>query len=129
MLMRVTETVDYNHVPDHHKAIHERLLNWARWVRVRPQGWQIQPMFKGFRASKQWEASPHIPIAVDSLDGLHIERVVSSLPDKHKAALRWVYVFPSLHCNAMRRNLAVTEDGLARLIQDARTMVKNISAK
>lgn len=129
MLMRVQETVDYNHVPDHHKAIHERLENWARWVRVRPQGWQTQPMFRNFRASKQWEASPHIPTAIDSLDGLLIERVVSSLPDKHKAVLRWFYVFPSLHCNAMRRNLALTQDAMLQLLNDSRSMANNLSRK
>ena len=32
--MRVTETVDYNHVAAHHEAIHERPVNWERWVRV-----------------------------------------------------------------------------------------------
>jgi hypothetical protein len=130
MLMRVQQTnVDYNHVKPEHEAVHERLSNWARWVRVRPQGWQTQPMFRNFRASKQWEASPHIPTSVDSLDGLLIERVVSSLPDKHKAVLRWLYVFPSLHCNAMQRSLAVTADGLQRLIQDARSMANNLSRK
>ena len=36
MLMRVQETVDYNHIPAHHEAIHARLVNWERWVRVRP---------------------------------------------------------------------------------------------
>lgn len=129
MLMRTKETVDYCYVAPEHEAIHARLNNWARWVRVRPQPWGMQPMFRNYRASKQWEASPHIPTAVDSLDGLLIERVVSSLPDKHKAALRWLYVFPSLHCNAMRRNLAVTDDGLFRLVHDARSMANNLSKK
>ena len=34
--MRVTETVvDYNRIAAHHQAIHARLVNWERWVRVR----------------------------------------------------------------------------------------------
>lgn len=32
--MRVTETVDYNHVQANHQAIHARLNNWRRWVTV-----------------------------------------------------------------------------------------------
>ena len=35
MLMRVQETVDYNHVHERHAAIHARLENWARYVSVR----------------------------------------------------------------------------------------------
>ena len=32
MLMRVQDTVDYNHVKPEHEAVHERLSNWARWA-------------------------------------------------------------------------------------------------
>lgn len=52
--MRVTETVvDYNHIHPHHEAIHERLVNWERWVRVRPHGWFTHPMFRNFRADRK----------------------------------------------------------------------------
>lgn len=127
MLMRTQEFVDFNHVPDRQLEIHARLENWARWVRVRPQGWQTQPMFRAFRVSRQWDAAPHIPQLINSLDGLLIERVVSVMPDKHKAALRWFYVFPSLHAKAMQRNLGLTEAGLQQMLLDARNMATNIS--
>lgn len=124
MLMRTTETVDYNHIPAHHEAIHERLVNWERWVRVRPHGWCTHPMFKNFRASRQWEASPHIGTPVDTLDAVMIEKAVSALPEKHRAAVRWSYVF----CGnpvGMARSLAVSKQGLADLVDAGRAMLQN----
>ena len=66
--------IDYSHVKPEHEAIHARLVNWERWARVRPHGWFTHPMFKNFRASKQWEASPHIGTTVDTLDAALIEK-------------------------------------------------------
>ena len=122
--MRVQDTVDYNHVKPEHEAVHERLSNWARWVRVRPHGWFTHPMFKNFRASKQWEASPHIGTPVDTLDAVLVEKAVSALPEKHRAAVRWSYV----HCGnpvGMARTLGVSKQGLADLVDAGRTMLQN----
>lgn len=125
MLMRVQETVvDYNHVPDHHKAIHERLLNWARWVRPRAHGWHTHPMWKGALTSKQWDVSPHIPIPLKPLEAVEMEKAVSALPEKQRDAIRWSYV----HCKdpvAMAKRLAVSKQGLADLVEAGRTMLQN----
>ena len=32
--------VDYHYVAEGHETIHTALENWARWVRVKPSGWQ-----------------------------------------------------------------------------------------
>lgn len=85
--MRVQKTVDYNHIPAHNEAIHARLVNWERWVRVRHQGWFTHPMFKNFRASKQWEASPHIGTPVDTIDAALIEKAVYALPPQNRVNL------------------------------------------
>ena len=124
MLMRAQETVDYNHVKPEHEAVHERLSNWARWVRVRPQGWQTAPMFRLYQSkARQWEA-PVIQDPVNALDALAIERAVSALPHKHRAAVRWCYVFQSNPAGAARA-LAVSKQGLADLVSVARTMLIN----
>ena len=122
--MRVQESVDYSHVPERHAAIHARLENWARWVRVRPHGWCTHPMFKNFRASKQWEASPHISTTVDTIDAALIEKAVYALPEKHRAAIRWSYVHAG-NPVAMARSLAVSKQGLADLVDAGRTMLQN----
>lgn len=122
--MRVQDTVDYNHVKPEHEAVHERLSNWARWVRVRPQGWQTAPMFRLYQSkARQWEA-PVIQDPVNALDALAIERAVSALPHKHRAAVRWCYVFQSNPAGAARA-LAVSKQGLADLVCVGRTMLKN----
>mgnify|MGYP006393552631 FL=1 len=123
--MRVQETtVDYNYVKPEHEAVHERLSNWARWVRVRPHGWQTAPMFRMYQSrARQWEA-PVIQNPVDTLDAVLVEKAVSALPEKHRAAVRWSYV----HCGnpvGMARTLGVSKQGLADLVGSGRTMLKN----
>ena len=124
MLMRVQEAVDYSHVKPEHEAVHERLSNWARWVRVRPQGWQTHPMWRNSRTSRQWEASPHISTPVDTIDAALIEKAVYALPDKHRDAIRWWYVHAG-NPVAMARRLGVSKQGLADLVDSGRTMLQN----
>lgn len=122
--MRTQICIDYNHIAAHHEAIHARLMNWARWLRVRPHGWFTHPMFRNFRASKQWEASPHISTPVDTLDAALMEKAVYALPEKHRQAVRWWYVYRRDPA-AMARNLGVSKQGLAELVEAGRAMLKN----
>lgn len=125
MLMRTTETVDYNHIPAHHEAIHERLVNWERWVRVRPQGWFTHPMFRMCKSkARQWEA-PVMQTPVNAIDAALIEKAVYALPEKHREAVRWWYVYRRDPV-AMARNLGVSKQGLADLVGDGRTMLQNL---
>ena len=124
MLMRVQEAGDYSHVPERHAAIHARLENWRRWVIVRPNGWQVAPMFRLYQSkSRQWEA-PVIQNPVDTLDAVVVENAVSALPEKHRAAIRWSYVHAG-NPVAMARALAVSKQGLADLVDAGRTMLQN----
>jgi len=117
--------IDFNHVPARHEAINERLEEWARWVQDRPQVWKSQPMFRHYRSHAwQWHR-PEIVIKVNPLQAHEIERAVSVLPEKHRTAIRWVYVFSRVHPNAVQRGLGVTQDALIQLINDSRDMLKN----
>lgn len=123
--MRVTEIVDYNHVQDRHQVIHERLENWRRWVIVRPHGWQVAPMFRMYQSkSRQWEASPRIGTPVDAIDAALMEQAVYALPEKHREAVRWWYVYRRDPV-AMARSLGVSKQGLADLVDAGRTMLNN----
>ena len=122
--MRVTETVDYNYIAAHHEAIHARLVNWERWVRVRPNGWFTHPMWRSALTSRQWDVSPHIGTPVDTLDAALMEKAVYALPDKHREAVRWWYVYRRDPV-AMARNLGVSKQGLQELVTEGRTMLKN----
>lgn len=123
--MRVQETiVDYHYVKPEHEAMHERLTNWARWVKVRPHGWPTHPMWRKALTSKQWDIAPHVSTPVNTLDAANIEKAVSSLPTKHRDAVRWHYVH-SGNPAAMARSLAVSKKGLADLVDAGRTMLQN----
>lgn len=123
--MRAQDTiVDYNHVQDRHQAIHARLENWRRWVIVRPHGWQTHPMWRNSRTSRQWEVSPYIGVPVNTIDAALMEQAVYALPEKHREAVRWWYVYRRDPV-AMARNLGVSKQGLADLVEAGRTMLNN----
>lgn len=123
--MRAQDTiVDYNHVQDRHQAIHARLENWRRWVIVRPHGWQTHPMWRNSRTSRQWEVSPYIGVPVNTIDAALMEQAVYALPEKHREAVRWWYVYRR-NPAAMARSLGVSKQGLADLVEAGRTMLNN----
>ena len=124
MSARELDYVDFCYVPQHQEAMHARLGNWARWVRIRPHGWQTHPMWRKSLTSRQWDVEPHISTATDLLDALLIERTVSKLPEKHRDALRWFYVLRADPAGTARR-LEVSRAGLMELVCDGRAMVAN----
>lgn len=125
--MRRDDHVDYFLVHENHLEVHAKLESWARWVRVRPHGWQIAPMFRQYRSKAwQWERPEPRP-SMNIPEAVEMEKAVSLLPEKHRTALRFAYVFcgsPTRVC----RDLAVTKQGLMDLIHGGRAMLKNRSA-
>lgn len=118
------DAIDFHAVLDAHLGIHERLLNWARWVRVRPHGWQVAPMFRQYRSNwRQWH-EPILRASINVPEAVEMERAVSMLPEKHREAIRWHYVFNDSPPKIARR-LAVTKQGLADLVSAARSMLVN----
>jgi hypothetical protein len=118
--------IDIHHIEARHDAINQRLEEWARWVRVRPTGWFQQPMFRMYQSkARQWDPTPHIPVPTSGLKALEIERAVSLLPEKHREAIRWCYVWPWVPVRKVQRELALTAEALAAAIHDSRDMVKN----
>lgn len=122
--MRREEHIDYHLVRDEHLSTHLRLEAWASWVRVRPQGWQVAPMFRQYRSKAfQWHA-PEVRAQVNVPEALEVEKLVSLLPEKHREAIRWAYVFGGSP-PAMAKRLAVSKQGLLDLIGQGRTMLRN----
>lgn len=126
--MRTKEVIDYCHVQPEHEAIHARLTNWARWVSVRPIGCTTHPMWRKALTPRQWDVSPHTPLPVDTLDAVAVEKAVSALPVKQRAALRWSYVL----CRdpiGMARKLAVSKQGLQELVTDGRALLMTMDVR
>lgn len=118
------ERVDFTRVEPRHDVIHHRLENWARYVKGHGAAWMSPIWRMGKPMGRQWNA-PEPKVLVDGNDGLRIEQAVSQLPEPHRAAVRWSYVYR--HSPArMARSLGVRYDTLARLVIDARTMLERI---
>ena len=118
-------SIDLNHVHPRHDAINLRLEHWAKWVRVKPVAWAMQPMFRNFRAPKQWESDLQIRIELNTIECHEIERAVSFLPYKHRTAIRWAYVHSHIPVGKVQRELGTTREALAGLIHDGRSMLIN----
>lgn len=111
---------DFNAVAYAHEPMHERLINWARWVRPRPTSW-VHPMWRGFKASEIWTgASTSVPL--DPLDAQAIEKAVSALPEQHRFAVRWCYVFGGQPRKAAQ-HVGESMEGLYALIVNGRQML------
>ena len=127
--MKREEHVDFFLVRDEHLGIHAALENWARWVRVRPHGWQVAPMFRQYRPANPtegwWDRREPMPMT-DVPAAVEMEKAVSLLPEKHRTAIRWAYVFTG-HPARMARDLGVSKQGLMDLVSAGRTMLKNRS--
>lgn len=119
------DQIDFSRVPARHDEINRRLEDWAQWVRYHPQAWKTPSIWSNYRSHAwQWEM-PVLRVQLNTLECHEIERAVCLLPDKHRSALRWAYVWPYIPDRAVRRELAVTRDALAQLISDGRDMLKN----
>lgn len=135
--MRGDDHIDFHLVADEHVAIHARLLEWARWVKVRPHGWHVQPMFRQYRSNAwQWHR-PESVVPVNVPAALEMEKAVSLLPEKNMEAIRWSYYWSAMHPLearargvphdplGMSRRLGVSKAALHDLIRVSRTMLAN----
>ena len=114
---------DFFLIPEGQEAIHGKLENWALYVEFKRPSW-ISPTWKGGRSNgRQW----HIPVLrpeVDSLAGHAMELAVRGLPEPHRDAIRWAYIYKTPPIKAQRQ-IGVTQEALLRLVIDGRTMLKN----
>ena len=120
------DDVDFHEVRDEHLDIHGRLVNWARWASGGRGGASTSPMFRQYRSNDHW-AAPDVSQPVDRLDAAAMEKAVVALPERYRVAIVWSYI-KCYHGMSIRKAcfaLAVSPDGLAALVHDGRTMLKN----
>ena len=122
--MSVKTHIDFDYVPDNQLQIHAMLVNWARWVKVRPHGCAVHPMFRQAQSNaRQWHP-PEIQTPVNTIQADEVEKAISAMPHKHKTALRWAYVWRDSPVK-VAKSLAVNKEMLFDLLIDGRNMLKN----
>ena len=117
------DPVDFHHIDTAHREIDARLWNWKLWCNGNPRS-IVQPMFMLYRADDyERELSG---VVIDRLDAQKIQKGVSTLPEKNRAAITWHYVAP---CSPRRiaRSLGETLHGLESLVSSGRQMLINRS--
>lgn len=126
MLMKTKGYVDYQRIAPEHAVIHERLQNWRRWLSGKGMAWTAHPMWRHLKEKEEREARERgeFSIPPNSLDAHEIEKAVALLPEKHRFAIRWWYVFSGNPLRAAKQ-AAVSKDRLAELVKEGRTMLAN----
>lgn len=122
MLMKV-KSIDFHHVPADQQAIDAKLRNWSAWVKPRAVSWSSPIWRLGKSNTRQWH-TPEIRETCDMIAAQAMEKAVYHLPEKHRDAIRWHYVFP-ISPVKLCRHLGVTMEGLAELVQQGRQMLIN----
>jgi hypothetical protein len=126
---RVTRTpVDFASVPPSQWAMHDRLLNWAKWARgsARFDRMPGSPMFNLYRSSnaRREYGVTETSVPIDHKDATRIQVGVTALPDKHRRAIHWSYLHPK-KASDMARELGLSLEGMAQIIKDARQFLIN----
>ena len=112
---------DWAKVYDHHKWVHERLINWARWVTPGSSA-EVSPMFRDYRSHAwQWHPREHRP-ECNVIEAQEVESFIAKLPPTHREVLRWCYVRRYNPAKASR-NLRLDYAGMERHIHDGRSML------
>lgn len=126
MLMKTNMHVNYHEILPEHEAIHMRLMNWKRWLRAGGSSWTTHPMWRHLKEKEEQEARERGEYVSppDGFDAHLIEKAVADLPEKHRFAIRWWYVFSGNPVKAARM-AAVSKERLAELVKEGRTMLVN----
>ena len=115
------DVIDFNRVQPEHIAIHDRLLNWARWCRP-TWGSAVHPMFKqAISAARAREDISTAP-PVNELDARVIQSAYAALQYRERRAIAWCYVTRGAVTWAMRQ-CGTDKQGLLVLINQAREKI------
>jgi len=117
------DAIDMQLIRPEHRAVHERLSEWARWCRGGGGGSATLPMFEGYRNGYEEPAVRGVPI--DTLKAVAVQKVFLSLPQKHRLVLGWWYCKPWISVLAIRRTVGLTTPALYEMVDDSRSMMKN----
>jgi hypothetical protein len=118
------EPVDFFLVKPEHVAIHIRLGNWSRWARGGRGGGGVLPMFQNYRPDGYHELQGG-GAPIDTLDAVALQKLFVHIPEKHRWALQWSYRYSFISVNKACRAFGMNRTGLADLVHDARSMLKN----
>ena len=104
---------DFARIQSKHHEINERCEEWGKWVKVKYRPFGSQPMWRNYMSTaRHWDIDPVIPVAINEIAALEIEKAVAALPEQCRTVLRWHYVWPPLHPNAVARELKMSSDDL-----------------
>ena len=109
--------------------VHEALLNWAEWCRVRRRPWRCLSVEGRYRPAAGNVYEPQStrppPKASDPLAAEEVNGALLAVPEQHRQALHWRY-----HLRApdrvIARALAIRPGGYGRFMRDARLMLRNV---
>lgn len=116
--------VDFNIIDPQHEKVHERLMNWARWVKVRPElGWKMAPFWRLVKWGNRGEEV--VKVSYDLQDAEATEKAVRDLPEPNRTAIRWWYVKASNPKEAAR-TMGLSLSGLSEVVSQTRGLLSRV---
>jgi DNA-directed RNA polymerase specialized sigma24 family protein len=119
------DEIDFHAIPERQWPVDERLRNWARWCRGASHR-AVHPMFRGYKSSDV-HSGMSVSDPVDTREAVKLQKVFVTLPELHRHAIQWHYVYP-VAPRRMAQALGLTPEGLAKAVIDGRDMLKNRGA-
>lgn len=106
--------------------IQERLVNWARWARVRPHYSSCKSLEGRYKAPPTWHP-PEPKIHVDTLDAAVIEKALvnPSFPKKARELIKYSYLYPQINHMKMCRKLGIKNNDIDGELRMAILMLEN----
>jgi hypothetical protein len=120
----------------HYQELKDRLENWAKWCRDRSSVRHpadgvcipLRSLERYYRPPPCWEPTVLI-VEVDILDAVAIEKVITGLPIKNKAALKFAYVMPWANINIQLRKIGIRFNDYDDTVRLSECMVMNILSR
>ena len=103
-----------------------RLINWARWAKVRPHYATCRSLEGKYKAPPTWHP-PEPRIEVDTLDAVVIEKALTNptFPKKSREIIKYSYLTPFIHPMKISRKLGIKNGDIESELRYAINMLEN----
>lgn len=106
--------------------IQDRLVNWARWAKVRPKYSTCRSLEHKYKSPQTWhEQEPRIEVNI--LDAVIIEKALVNIafPKRHRELIKYAYLYAGINPMKICRKLGIRNGEIEMELRLAISMLEN----